>query len=544
MVALGIGGWVVGDTLWDILDSAKFAPASGWYDVLNVLYVSMYVVMFVGLVKIANPHLRHNAESIADTAVVFLTAVLLLQIFVVNPGLATGSKIDWFAEIYPFGDALLLAAVGSLVFTVASRNPALWLLGVGLGLLIGVDTAWVISQQFTPLTGLIDWVNAAYPISYAVIASAVLHPAAAHIANGSDTRAIEVRQARVVLLCVALGLIPIGAFLGSRDDPLVAVLTTVLVVAIGVRVIALMRAIQNAHERFTNVASAVPVGIFETDAAHNVVFANDQAIRLAGTDPVGVNATQLIGVADERDQPALHQAVAALVAGKTGSVQFRYPDAADVQHWFTISAVPTQKKGKFNGGIVAITEITAIKEAEEMRALQATHDTLTGLPNRRLLFDRLTTALDHVDRQPGQVALLFLDLDGFKPINDRYGHNAGDELLILVANRIVHTVRSEDTVARLGGDEFVVILERVIDRADATAVAEKIIRAITEPAVLSQAEVTVGVSVGIAMSGDPRTDPDRLIQDADSAMYEAKSAGGRRSRFADVGVSRHPLQTQ
>jgi len=311
-------------------------------------------------------------------------------------------------------------------------------------------------------------------------------------------------------------------------------LTSALVAAIGVRLAVLMRAIQNAHRRFANLAAAAPVGIFESDAALNIVFANEAANSVIGASVVGINAEQLIGsLVDERDQSVLRQALATVVAGDAASVQTRIRDAAGSQHWIAWSAVPARNgPGPFTGAFISSVDITAIKEAEEMLTLQATHDTLTALPNRRMLFDRLATAITRLSRQPGMLAVLFLDLDGFKLVNDRHGHDAGDQLLKVIAGRIRETVRAEDTVARVGGDEFVVVLERVTDRADVARVAAKIIQAIVNPVPISEGEVRVGASVGITMSGDPHADPDALIHDADTAMYEAKRAGGSLARFS------------
>jgi diguanylate cyclase (GGDEF)-like protein len=179
------------------------------------------------------------------------------------------------------------------------------------------------------------------------------------------------------------------------------------------------------------------------------------------------------------------------------------------------------------------TDITQMKRSEEAVRVLAQHDALTGLPNRRLMNDRLAQATAQARRNQELVGLLLIDLDDFKPVNDEHGHRAGDEVLRVVALRLKECVREVDTVARYGGDEFVVVLSSVNRPRDAGLVAEKIIAALAEPIPalwVSQhgrhaTEVQIGCSVGIAMFPQDSTQPDGLIRCADAAMYVAKSRG-------------------
>jgi len=189
-------------------------------------------------------------------------------------------------------------------------------------------------------------------------------------------------------------------------------------------------------------------------------------------------------------------------------------------------------------------DITALKEAEEALAQQAMHDSLTGLPNRRLLFDRIVGAQQRLRRHPGSVAVMFLDLDRFKLVNDLLGHDAGDELLVEISTRLSNTLRASDTVARLGGDEFVVLLEGVESRDDLAAIASTIVDAVEQPIVFGNGEMSVSASIGIAISRACDADPDALLRQADAAMYRAKSLGRARFEFHDdsgaaPGPARH-----
>jgi diguanylate cyclase (GGDEF)-like protein/PAS domain S-box-containing protein len=173
-------------------------------------------------------------------------------------------------------------------------------------------------------------------------------------------------------------------------------------------------------------------------------------------------------------------------------------------------------------------DISERKEIEDRLAHQATHDPLTTLPNRTLLLDRLDQALRRARRNHRRVAVLFLDLDHFKVVNDSLGHGLGDRLLIAIAERLQTALRPADTVARFGGDEFVVLCEDVMSQDDAIAIAERVNDAISGPFVIDDTEVFVGVSIGIAFPDDNDADPETLIRDADAAMYQAKDRGRAR----------------
>jgi diguanylate cyclase (GGDEF)-like protein/PAS domain S-box-containing protein len=175
-----------------------------------------------------------------------------------------------------------------------------------------------------------------------------------------------------------------------------------------------------------------------------------------------------------------------------------------------------------------VRDIAGRKAMERQLTTQALTDPLTHLPNRTLLRDRLALAVTRLDRHPGMVAVMFLDLDRFKVVNDSLGHDAGDELLVEVARRIKSVVRRGDTVARFGGDEFVVVTEPIQQRQVAVALAERIVAAVAAPLHVGEHEVQPSVSLGIALAEDGGAKADALMRDADLAMYHAKERGGER----------------
>jgi diguanylate cyclase (GGDEF)-like protein len=178
-------------------------------------------------------------------------------------------------------------------------------------------------------------------------------------------------------------------------------------------------------------------------------------------------------------------------------------------------------------------DITRRKRAELLLEHQAGHDALTGLPNRRLFHDRLTRAMARSRRHGSLMALLCLDIDRFKHVNDTLGHDAGDTLLKTFSKRLTECVRETDTVARLGGDEFTVILEELNGRDDGCQIAQKIVAAMRPEFVLEGRSVNVSTSVGIAFyHGEEGVAADDLIKKADVALYQAKAAGRDQYRIA------------
>lgn len=176
--------------------------------------------------------------------------------------------------------------------------------------------------------------------------------------------------------------------------------------------------------------------------------------------------------------------------------------------------------------------ITRLKQTNEQILHLAQHDTLTALPNRILFYDRLNQALTRARRDKESIAVLFLDLDGFKLINDTLGHDAGDALLHEVAKRIVACVRDSDTVARMGGDEFTVILCNVRTPNSVDRVAKIIVEAIASPFMLNGKDCSVSVSIGIALYPDNGETAEQLVKISDAAMYLAKHSGKNCYRFA------------
>jgi diguanylate cyclase (GGDEF)-like protein/PAS domain S-box-containing protein len=293
--------------------------------------------------------------------------------------------------------------------------------------------------------------------------------------------------------------------------------------------------LRRAEEKFQALLESAPDAIVIIERNGEICLANYQASVLFGYEP-----GELLGQPIELLIPERHRQVHTSQRDDFFANPRHRPMGGDLELYCVrkdgaevpveISLAPIETR---DGLMVAsaIRDITERKEAEARLLRQANFDTLTGLPNRLLAADRLSRALVRAARTGREVAVLFLDIDRFKNVNDTLGHAVGDELLTMLAGRLSECVRAGDTVARLGGDEFLIILPDLNQLSDAEIVAEKILDALGSPCIIGDRELFVGASIGITGYPADSENPDILLRNADAAMYRAKEAGRNTYRF-------------
>ena len=280
-----------------------------------------------------------------------------------------------------------------------------------------------------------------------------------------------------------------------------------------------------------------------TDGKLGLSLVNPAFHRITGYDENeahGCHALQLFGDSADSTVRSMHHALT--VGGFwQGELELRRNDSRVRPVWVNVSAV-RDRHGKVINYVFVVTDISEMKEVERKLDELAHYDALTALPNRRLLLDRGRRALVRAQRSQLSVALLYLDLDDFKDVNDTFGHAEGDRLLQEMTQRLGSCVRTADTLARLGGDEFVVLLENVQTQLDASQVAEKLLVAISMPYWLKGIELRPRASIGIAIGPSHGTTVEELLKSADAAMYRAKHGGGAGFEFFTPELTKLALE--
>ncbi len=280
-------------------------------------------------------------------------------------------------------------------------------------------------------------------------------------------------------------------------------------------------ALKNSEEQFQLFMENLPAGAFIKDEHNDYLFSNRYLNDFFGVETLeGKNITDIMSSEDQNN--IIHNDV--LIKRGTFTAEERLSDKMGKNHYFqTHRFVINKNSQKLFGGIYS--DISEQKKTETKLNILAHYDLLTNLPNRALFQDSLRNAVSKAKRTKSKIALMFIDLDNFKMINDTLGHDYGDLLLIEVAQRTKAVLRAEDTVSRLGGDEFTIILEDIQDTAYPSIVAQKVIDTLSEPIKLKDEMGYIGASVGISIFPDDTDEIEALIKNADMAMYTAKNGG-------------------
>jgi diguanylate cyclase (GGDEF)-like protein/PAS domain S-box-containing protein len=291
-------------------------------------------------------------------------------------------------------------------------------------------------------------------------------------------------------------------------------------------------ALQRVVDELKLVTDGVASLIGRFDLEGRILYANRAYDAFFGLGPGGALGKRLVEVAGEDAQATYDSCLPRLRAGESVRLD-RETTARGVAVHLDIHLVPHRDAlGEVDSAYVLANDITAHKMVERLLAQQALSDALTGLPNKRHFGDRLSQALAHARRREAHGAVLFVDLDDFKPVNDRLGHAAGDALLTQVAARLLGCVRAGDTVARVGGDEFAVLMEDVTSAEETGIIGSRIVSSLRSPFRLDEGEVAISCSIGVALFPDDGGDVAALMRNADRAMYRAKQSGkGRALRW-------------
>jgi len=289
--------------------------------------------------------------------------------------------------------------------------------------------------------------------------------------------------------------------------------------------------LREAHERFRSAFENAPIGMVMADLDGVILRANPAFGRILGRHEAELCGLHLEDFTHPDDRTLSQSEMDHAISSATDSyrIEKRYCHADGHLVWASVNVscvrADDQTPLYFIGQIEDVTESRALRE---QLAYAAIHDSLTKLPNRELFMDRLEVALRRAERSRRRVAVIFLDLDRFKLINDSLGHDVGDSILRAVADRLSSVMRAGDTLARFGGDEFTVLCDDIIDDGEALGVAQRLVTAMRQPLAVSNSETFVSLSVGIALSNGGHESGAVLLRNADVAMYRAKEHGPSR----------------
>jgi diguanylate cyclase (GGDEF)-like protein len=308
-----------------------------------------------------------------------------------------------------------------------------------------------------------------------------------------------------------------------------------------------------SEKLYRYLVDSSPDIIYTLNTEGEFTFANDRALQLLGYKPedlIGKHYSMLIHDDDiERARYVFNERRIGSRASSNVELKLKHVESHSKDRIFdtaltsiafnSVGMYSQDEEGntkEFFGTYGVARDITERKRAEQLISYQAFHDALTDLPNRTLFKDRLNLALIQAKRSKNELAVMFVDLDRFKLVNDTLGHVKGDELLQMVASRLKERLREGDTLARLGGDEFTLILPDLRDKKDAAMIADQIVHSLSQPFYLDGTEVHVSASVGIAVCPDDGESVDELIRHADIAMYKVKGSGKNGHRFYDYSM--------
>ena len=549
-IALGVVSTSLGDLVYQML--AWTYPVVPDISVADLGWVGAYVGVggALTLVLRSTPGVRLDFDGWVDVGVVTVVALLLqwqLGLYEVagDTGVPAFVRLVWC--LYPLMDALLLALVVRALLARRLRvRPAL--------LLGGGAICWLVSDHlysvFAPEGRVATWVDAGWLLGAVLLAGAAGQREFVSTSRRSAVGPMRVGYSRAVIGLLPL-LIPttietVGFARGQDPNPIPLGAASVALVALALlRMSLLMHSDRDARTRLRSEEQrAGAIAANSSDAVAVVdaqgVIRNDARLLalLVGFPESSLQGADLFLAVDPLDREASRAVFERSVQspGRVFETELRVQRVDGRIMWVAARLVNLLHDPDLRGVIVTLHDITRRKLVEREIEHQAFHDGLTGLANRALFADRVQQALDGTSRSTLHPAVIFLDLDGFKTVNDSLGHAAGDDLLREVARRLVAAARNGETVARLGGDEFAILTEpsrRPID--EACTISERVLQVLSEPIALADQSVRVSASLGIA-GGEPESTGASMLRDADIAMYRAKSGGKSRWVVYDAGM--------
>ncbi len=461
-----------------------------------------------------------------------LASVLVLGVAIGLAGVASFAALrrPAYALEVPFQALVVAALAGAYLLSRTVRWRAAAWLAIGVVITHSLVIAGAATEPIRVQAGL------TYTVLGVLLSAIVLPPRATVGLGLADLAAV-----------VAVGVLH-PAFDGAALQDAVFLTGTCLAVFCVLAVLsqhfvarlgAATKDLQRSEARFHLAARGANDGLWDWDMSSGDAWFSPRWAQILGIDiqPDHASLSLWLDRVHPDDAPRLRSDLSAHIAALTPAFEntHRIRRADGTYRWAAARGVAVRDDdGRVERMAGSITDVTEQKQFEEQLLHDAFHDVLSGLPNRALFLNRLAHSIARAHRRSTYLfAVLFLDLDRFKIINDSLGHRAGDQLLVQMARRLEGCVRPGDTVARLGGDEFTILLDDIETPRDAEIVADRILAALRQPFMMERQEIVTSASIGIALSTTGYTRPEDLIRDADTAMYKAKAEGKARHVLFD-----------
>jgi len=546
-IAAAYACYWLGDIIWLVLENVLHREP--FPSVADVPYLAFYPFLFLGLMQF--PHsTRGSGEArrlMLDTATAFVGSAMLIWYFVIRPvAIANGSDIvtTIVAVAYPVSDLVLVLGLLTVVFrgTDSRFLPVLSMLGAGIGVTVAADLLFA----YLSVEGTLNSGGPSYMLYVFADLLFILAPywyRRTHVSAVGQEHRLTMRRAPVNLLpylavAVGYGLLLIVArdLWRERLGGLIggAVLLTLLVVA---RQILALRDKARGEARFRSLVQNATDIVCVVDQHGTFAYVSPSIERVLGYDPDALRDHTAVQYVHPEDLKRVRRQWLEALGQSAQHLMFEIRVRNRAGEWEVMEVLTTNRLDdpSIQGLVINARQVTERKHLEAQLRHQAFHDALTGLPNRAQFTEQVERSLVEISRRDAAVAILFLDLDGFKLINDSLGHAAGDAILRIVAERLVCTVRPEDRTARFGGDEFAVLVS-VSCPEQALAAADRLRSALGEPVFLDGREIVISVSIGVALAGAASSpiEAEELFRRADIAMYQAKYAGKDRVVLYDA----------
>src|SRR5215212_3232865 len=546
LLALGMLCFAAGDVYWTlVLKHQAEIPVPSPADAGYLLFYPFAYAALVVLVRARADRFTPGLwleGAVGSFAVAAIGAALLQEPIAASTG---GSATTVAASIaYPLADILLFSLVVGVLIMTGVRHGWTWMVtAAGFAVFAGTDAVY--GYQTAAGTYVDNTIlDIGWPLAFTLFAFAAWLKA-----ERVRTSRLEGWQSAVlpgIFGLTSLSILIYASF--ERVYGVAVVLAAGSLIAVIARMALLVAqrlrtvgALGASEERYRALVRSVP---------ETIITLFDRELALVFFDGAGIDADMRAAlargkrgadIAEPDQRTELDARLREGLAGLYVTHEISFP--ATTGRVWSLEIGPYCPDGVHVGGVFCVARnVTGRREAERELAHQALHDSLTGLANRVLFMDRLDQALARLERSASPLALLFVDLDHFKVVNDSLGHAAGDDVLVQAADRLRRTLRPTDTIARFGGDEFVILCEDAAGRAEAEEIAGRISVALARPFKVSDQEVVLTASTGIVIANDTHTDSGALLRDADTAMYRAKDRGRANSQVFDNSMRMRAVQ--